>query len=132
MGKYRRLFLASIVGLTIHKLQAQKPFATIEKNYNVRAKDLFHELNSSKDTLLLQSTKPIDYVYAINSDYKREIDFYNNTNSLKIPLNQLSKGKHVFVVGHQKMQIIFVVRIQTETKKALAMVSKDQTTINGN
>ncbi len=131
MGKYRRLVIASVVSLTFQKIHAQKQFATIEKNYNVRAKDLSHELNTTKDTLILQSPKTIDYVYAINSDYKREIDFYNNTNSLKIPLNQLSKGKHVFVVGNQRMQIIFVVRILSDNK-VLAMVSKDKLTTTGN
>jgi len=124
--------MASVISLSFQKLQAQKQFASIEKNHNVRAKDLSHELNSSKDTLLLSSTKPIDYVYAINSDLKREIDFYSNANSLQIPLNQLSKGKHVFVVGHQKMQIIFVVRILTETKKTIAMVSKESQTTHSN
>jgi hypothetical protein len=123
--------MASVIGLTFQKLHAQKQFATIEKNYNVRAKDLSHELSATKDTLILQSPKTIDYVYAINSDYKREIDFYNNTNSLKIPLNQLSKGKHVFVVGNQRMQIIFVVRVQKDNAK-LALVTNDKMTAPGN
>jgi hypothetical protein len=122
MGKYSRLVLASVIGLTFQKLQAQKQFAILEKNFNVRAKDLSHELSSTKDTLILNSNKTIDYVYAINSDYKREIDFYNNTNSLKVPLNQLSKGKHVFVVGNSKMKIIFVVRVLKD-KTRLAMVN---------
>lgn len=123
MKKYRSLIIASLVSFTFHHLQAQKQFALIEKNHNVRAKDLSHDLNSTKDTLILESPKSIDYVYAINSDYKREIDFYNNSNSLKIPLNQLTKGKHVFVVGNQGMQIIFVIRVLTD-QKGLAMVSE--------
>ncbi|MEZ4802191.1 MAG: hypothetical protein R2797_05410 [Gelidibacter sp.] len=131
MGKYRRLVLASVIGLTFQKLQAQKEFALLEKNHNVRAKDLSHELNASKDTLILNSPKIIDYVYAINRDYKREIDFYNNTNSLKIPLNQLSKGKHVFVVGSSRMQIVFVVRVLDEKTK-LAMVTNNKVTTSGN
>ena len=131
MGKYSRLVMASVVGLTFQKLHAQKHFAIIEKNYNVRAKDLSHDLNATKDTLILQSPKTIDYVYAINTDYKREIDFYNNTNSLKIPLNQLSKGKHVFVVGNQRIQIIFVVRVQKDSGR-LALVSKEEVTTPGN
>lgn len=123
MKKYRSLIIASLVSFTFQQLQAQKQFALIEKNFNVIAKDLSHDLNSTKDTLLLESPKSIDYVYAINSDYKREIDFYNNSNSLKIPLNQLSKGKHVFVVGNQGMQIIFVIRVLSD-EKVLAMVSE--------
>ena len=131
MGKYRRLVMASVIGLTFQKLQAQKQFATLEKNHNIRAKDLVHELSASKDTLILNSSKTIDYVYAINSDYKREIDFYNNTNSLKIPLTRLSKGKHLFVVGNAKMQIIFVVRVLKD-KNALAMVEDKKISVAKN
>ena len=123
--------MASVIGLTFQKLHAQKDFAILEKNHNLRAKDLVQELNASKDTLLLNSTKTIDYVYAINSEYKREIDFYNNTTSLKIPLNQLSNGKHVFVVCNAKLQIVFVVRIQKENS-AVAMVSKEKFTAQNN
>ena len=123
MIKFRNLFLASVVSFTFQQLQAQKNFAVIEKNFNIRAKDLLHDLNATKDTLILQSSKSIDYVYAINSEYKREIDFYNNSNALKIPLNSLSKGKYTFVVGNQRMKIIFVVRVLSD-QKGLAMVSE--------
>ncbi len=131
MGKYRRLVIASVMSLTFQKFNAQNQFATLEKNYNIKAKDLIHVLNITKDTLLLQSPKTIDYVYAINRDYKREIDFYNNSTSLRIPLNQLSKGKHTFVVGNQRMQIIFVVRILSDDK-VLAMVTKKELITSGN
>lgn len=131
MGKYSRFIMASVIGLTFQKIQSQNQFASLEKNHNVRAKDLSHELNATKDTLLLKCPKTIDYVYAINSQYKREIDFYNNTNALKIPLNKLSKGKHVFVVGHSKMQIIFVVRILKEDDQ-LALVTKEKMITSGN
>lgn len=133
MGKYRRFFMASVIGLTFQKLHSQNEFASLEKNFNVRAKDLSHELNAAKDTLILNSSKTIDYVYAINSNYKREIDFYNNTNSLQVPLNQLSKGKHVFVVGNDKLQIVFVVRIlKDENETSFALISKNQITTTDN
>jgi hypothetical protein len=131
MGKYKRLVMASVIGLTFQKLHAQTHFATIEKNHNLRAKDLSHQLNATADTLVLKSPKTIDYVYAINSEYKREIDFYNNTKELKIPLTQLSKGKHVFVVGNQRMKIIFVVRVLSDYK-ALALLSTKKLTTIGN
>ncbi|MEO6346558.1 MAG: hypothetical protein ABIO60_01490 [Aquaticitalea sp.] len=123
--------MASVIGLTFQKIHAQKDFASLEKNHNVRAKDLIQDLSATKDTLLLNSSKTIDYVYSINSEYKREIDFYNNTSSLKIPLNQLSKGKHVFVVGNAKLQIVFVVRI-LDANATLAMVSKEKFTTQTN
>jgi len=130
MGHYRRLVIASIIGLTFQKLHAQREFASIEKNFNVRAKDLSHELNASKDTLILNSSKTIDYVYTINHAYKREIEFYSNTNSMAIPLRLLSKGRHVFVVGTAKMQIVFVVRVSNGA--ALAMVSENKITTTKN
>ncbi len=123
--------MASLIGLTLQKLSAQKQFAALEKNYNVNAKDLSHELNITKDTLLLKSSKTIDYVYAINREYKREIDFYNNTNTLKIPLNQLSMGKHLFVVGNSRKQIVFVVRVLKDSK-TIASVNDNNSSVSNN
>lgn len=123
--------MASVIGLTLQKLSAQQQFAALEKNYNVNAKDLLHELNTTKDTLLLKSSKTIDYVYAINREYKREIDFYNNSNTLKIPLNKLSIGKHLFVVGNSRKQIVFVVRMLKDVK-TLASVNDNSISSSNN
>lgn len=127
MGKYRRLVIASIFGLYVQKSQAQQSFATIEKNVNIRAKDLIHDLNKTKDTLILKSTKSIDFVYSINSKYKREVDFEIDTNTaiIKIPLNKLTKGKHTFVVGQSPLKILFVVRVHRDNM-TLAMASNDK------
>lgn len=104
--------MASIVGLTIQKkLHAQEDFALLEKNYNFRANGLIQELNASKDTLILTSEKPMSYVYAINQEYKREIDTYAGTKYYEVPLTNLSKGKHVFVVSISPLKIVFVVRV---------------------
>ena len=112
MGKYRRYVLASIVGLTIQKkLHAQDPFATLERNYNFRASGLIEELNGTKDTLILKSDKKMSYVYSINEDYKREVDTYAGTEYYEVPLTNLSKGKHVFVVSISPLKIVFVVRV---------------------
>ena len=126
MGKYRRLVIASVMGLYIQKSQGQQNFATIEKNVNIRAKYLIHDLNKTKDTLILKSTKGIDFVYSINSQYKRELDVEIGANStlVKIPLNKLSKGKHTFIVGQSPLKIIFVVRVQKENP-ALALVTNN-------
>ena len=104
-------------------------YAILEKNVNVRAKELSHELNKTKDTLLLKSDKKIDYVYAINSTYHREVDTYVFENSFKVPLNKLSVGKHLFVVGQNHMKIIFVVRIVEELSKIALVTDKKVTTI---
>lgn len=92
-------------------LQAQEPYAKLEKNRNIQAKGLVHKLNKTKDTLLLQSDKKINYLYSINKDYGRELDINIDTTSYKLPLNKLTKGKHVFVAVQSPMQIVFVVRI---------------------
>ncbi|MGM5470682.1 hypothetical protein ACS386_10420 [Flavobacteriaceae bacterium LMO-SS05] len=112
MGKYRRYVMASIVGLTIQKrLHAQDAFASLEKNVNFRASGLIQELNATKDTLILKSDKKMSYVYAINQEYKREIDDYAGAYLYKVPLTNLSKGKHVFVVSISPLKIVFVVRV---------------------
>ncbi len=98
---------------------AQKDFALIEKNMHASAEELFHDLNKTKDTLILSGDKKIRYVYSINTDYKRETQELINANSGKVALNHLSKGKHVFVVEQVPLKIVFVVR-----------VLQDQTNIN--
>lgn len=107
---YITIILICLSGL-INVVFAQTSFAEIEKNYNVSANSLSHELNISKDTLLLKSERTITHVYSINSDYKREIDLYLDTNTYSLPLTNLSKGKHLLVVGETPKKIVFVIRI---------------------
>ena len=102
------IILLFLLGFT---LQAQEHFAKLEKNRNIQAKDLIHELNETRDTLILKSDKKIDYLYSINKDNRRDFDVYINTTSYKLPLNKLSKGKHVLVAVQSPMRIIFVVKI---------------------
>ena len=129
MGKYRRYVLASIVGLTIQKkLHAQDPFATLEKNYNFRASGLIEELNETKDTLILKSDKKMSYVYSINEEYKREIDTYAGTDYFTVPLNNLSKGKHVFVVSISPLKIVFVVKIHKDVNDLMSLETEPKVT----
>ena len=121
MGKYRRLVIASVMGLYIQKSQGQQNFATIEKNVNIRAKDLIHDLNKTKDTLILQSGSLINKVYSVSTDYEREVDMVVNDTHIKIPLNQLSKGKHVFVAVQSPIRIVFVVKVFRDNEWLLAM-----------
>jgi hypothetical protein len=117
------IIVVFFVLITSHfsKLEAQNDFAILEKNVNVRAKDLTHTLNATKDTLLLQSNTIINKVYAVNMNYKREIDLNVRNTSVKIPLKTLSKGKHVFVAIQSSYRIIFVVKILGEHSVLLAM-----------
>ena len=83
----------------------------IEKNANLSASNINHDLNKTKDTLLLQSDKLITNVYSINTEYKREVDVYLNKNEFSLPLIELSQGKHVLVVSQSSKKIVFVLHI---------------------
>ncbi|WP_456440346.1 hypothetical protein [Psychroserpens sp.] len=102
-------------------LQAQNDFAILEKNVNIRAKGLTQKLNATKDTLLLKSNTLINKVYAVNMDYKREIDLAVREKAVKIPLKKLSKGKHIFVAIQSPVRIVFVVKILRDNSVLLAL-----------
>ncbi|OZV69006.1 hypothetical protein [Winogradskyella aurantia] len=112
-------------------LQAQTHFAKLEKNRNIQAKDLVHQLNDTRDTLILKSTRKINYLYTINKSYGREYDLYINSNSYKLPLNKLSKGKHVMVAVQSPKRIVFVVHVYGEdqqTAQGLGLSEKSDIT----
>lgn len=90
---------------------SQAAFAKLEKNRNILASSLFHELNTSKDTLLLKSKSEIAHVYSLNSDNEKEIDVYLNETDIKIPLVNLSPGKHVIIVDQTPKKILFVIHV---------------------
>jgi hypothetical protein len=117
---YVIVFFVLITSL-FNKLQAQNEFAILEKNVNVRAKGLIQKLNATKDTLVLESNALINKVYAVNMNYKREIDLAVSDKTVKIPLKQLSKGKHVFVAVQSPIRIVFVVKILRDNSVLLAM-----------
>ena len=101
---------------------AQNDYAKLEKNVNQRAKALVHHLNTSKDTLVLQSEQFIKKVYSVSQSNTSEINLNVNTNFIEIPLNKLSKGKHVFVTVLPSMRIVFVVKILRDYNALLAMI----------
>ncbi len=107
-----RICLVIILLLLLNfTLNAQEQYALLEKNKNIQAKDLIHKLNKTGDTLILQSDKKINYLYAINKDYGRDFDVYVDTTHYKLPLNKLPKGKHVLVAVQSPKRIVFVVKI---------------------
>ena len=124
MKKYLLVLIASS-NLLFQDLYAQERFATIEKNVNFRASNLFHGLNKTRDTLLLKSDKEINYVYSINKDNNREIDYHVNANSFKVPLKNLSKGKHVFSVVQAPLLIVFVVHVFKDSPPIIVMEDDD-------
>lgn len=110
MKKALLVFSIAFINPILHNLLAQD-FATIEKNINVDASHLFHNLNKTKDTLILKSDTKINYVYSINKNQEREIDNYVDSKMYKLSLHNLSKGKHIFVVRQTPVLIVFVIRV---------------------
>jgi len=112
--------------LLSYTLNAQEHYAKLEKNKNIQAKGLVHQLNKTRDTLILKSDKKINYLYSINKDYSRDLDVLIDATSYKLPLNKLKKGKHVFVAVQSPMRIVFVVKMlkeiptQEETEEIIA------------
>ncbi len=121
MGKYRRLVMASMATFAFQKsVEAQSNFVILEKNFNFRALDLVHELNATKDSLILKGTDKIRYVYSINEKYLREIDTYAGKKNFKVAINKLSEGKHVMVVSHHAKLVIFVLKIFNDEPALIA------------
>ncbi len=110
----------------------KKDFALIEKNVNITASDLFHDLNKTKDTLVLNGDKRIRNVYSINTNYKRETQQFIDANSAKVPLTHLTKGKHIFVVEQVPLKIVFVVRVLQDKKVHPLKVEVEKITASNN
>lgn len=118
MKNFKRILcLIALLVSAFLLLNAQSQYAKIDRNRNIQAEGLFHDLNVTKDTLILQSDKKISYLYSINNDYGRELDFYIDATSYKLPLNKLSKGKHVFVAVQSPLRIVFVVHVLQDIPK---------------
>jgi len=108
-------------------LQAQESYAKLEKNKNIQAKGLIHKLNTTGDTLILQSDKKINYLYSIDKNYGRDFDVYVDTTYYRLPLNKLPKGKHVMVAVQSPKRIVFVIKILNDIPKPepLEIVSEE-------
>ena len=92
-------------------LIAQQDYAEIDKNINFRASGLYHDLNISKDTLVLKSNSKISYIYTIHNKMKLDINRRVYATDYKVALRDLDKGKHIFVVVQNALKIVFVVRV---------------------
>lgn len=104
------LFIAFFC-LSHSQLIAQQDFAEIDKNINIRASGLYHNLNAAKDTLILKGDTKISYIYSIHNKMKHDINRRVYETDYKVALRDLNKGKHIFVVVQQSLKIVFVVRI---------------------
>ncbi|RNC84973.1 MAG: hypothetical protein ED556_10400 [Winogradskyella sp.] len=96
---------------------AQKGRARIYKNKNVQASELYHDFNRTRDTLILKSDKKINYLYTANNS-KEDVNVRVDSNSYKLPLNKLKKGRNVLVAIQSPLRIVFVVDILKEYPKS--------------
>ncbi|NNK83328.1 MAG: hypothetical protein HKO92_09405 [Flavobacteriaceae bacterium] len=127
MKKLLTSLIIAALGFSIQCLHAQSSFATIIKNVNVRAQGVKHTLNSSRDTLLLKSDRKINYVYAINRSYKKELYDFIDDKSYKIPLTNFSAGKYTFVVGQSPLKIVFAIYIHKPNEEEVYILSNSST-----
>jgi len=104
------LFIAFFC-LSNSQLIAQQDFAIIQKNINIRASGLYHDLNATKDTLVLKGDSKISYIYTIHNKMKQDINRHVYVTDYKVSLRDLDKGKHIFVVVQNALKIVFVVRV---------------------
>ena len=111
MRNFLLTLLFTISKVFIHNGYAQEKIASIEKNNHVLANDLTHELNPTKDTIVLRSKRRMHYVYSLNKENKREIDEFVEDVKYNIPVSRLSQGKHLLAVSYEQRKIIFVVRV---------------------
>jgi hypothetical protein len=120
MHKTTLTLLIAFFCLSNSQLFAQHDFAKIEKNINVLASGLYHDLNATKDTLVLKSDSKISYIYDIYNKMKYDINRRVYASDYKVALRDLDIGKHIFVVVKDSLKIVFVVRIYGEDPTIVA------------
>lgn len=105
----RLLPLIFLLSFNSHTVIAQKDFASLRKNINSRAQELKHELNASKDTLIISCKQKIHRLYSVG-----KTDIINkkvNAFSYQLPLRDLDKGKYLMVAQLQGKKIVFELNI---------------------
>ena len=126
MRNFLLSLLFAISKIFVHSGHAQEKIASIEKNNNLLAKDLHHELNSTKDTIMLRSKRRMHYVYSLNNENKREIDEFVEDFKYDIPVDRLSHGKHLFAVSYLQRKIVFVVRVYDPRSSSIVIPKREE------
>ena len=91
--------------------------AKLIKNRNIQAAGLYHEFNKTKDSLVLKSDKKINYLYTANHNDDGKLSVLVDSNSYKLPLHKLKKGRNVLVAIQSPLKIVFVVEVEEEYPK---------------
>lgn len=114
MKNFTLTLITLLITLTFSNAFSQVDYARIDKNKNIQAEGFFHDLNKTKDTLVLKSDQKINYLYSIDKSQRRDLNLLINSKTYKLPLNKLGKGKHVFVAIQSPLRIVFVVHMLKE------------------
>ena len=84
-------------------------YSSIFKNVNKIAKSLNHDLNTSGDTLFLESKFALNKIEIIGNSNLKEFEINDETKNLQIPLNDLPLGDYTIAVmlteGHDDTYI---------------------------
>ena len=91
--------------------------AKLIKNRNIQASGLYHDFNKTKDSLVLKSDKKINYLYTANHNDDAKLSVLIDSNSYKLPLHKLKKGRNVLVAIQSPLKIVFVVEVEEEFPK---------------
>ena len=125
MKNFTRTLIVILLTLASCSVFSQVEYARLDKNRNPQVEGFYHELNTTKDTLVLKSERKINYLYSIDKSQKRDLNLLVDAKSYKLPLNKLGKGKHVFVAIQSPLRIVFVVHMLEEipviTKKVVSV-----------
>lgn len=104
--KTRPTLAFMVLALFFQIVSAQEKNSEIHKNVNLRAKGLSHQLNTTKDSLLLDSDQLI-YRVSFLYDGTRKILYDNNSKKINIPLLQLERGKYTVLVYQESRIVVF-------------------------
>jgi len=105
---YGKRYSIIILFLTFNFTYGQAEFASIRKNIDFRAEQLFHDLNETKDTLILSSPAKIYRVYTVGT-FEGLVDHELITNNFEVPLSSFERGKYIFIVDQLGYKIVFTI-----------------------
>ena len=102
--KNNHLLTLLLILLTSYTFSQNRP-TRVKKNTNSNAKELFHDLNESGDSLILKSDYRIYRVEIMRSDFSKHYEAFEK--SVKIPLYDLPRGRFSVLVSTNRKLILF-------------------------
>lgn len=104
------LLTAVFVVLPSSVVLSQDDYASLRKNINYRARILKHDLNKTKDTLILSCPQRMYKLYSVGSSKQRISETIDGF-EYRLPLKQYKKGKYLMVTQLNGLKIVFELNI---------------------